>query len=63
MKRMKTINKELQGVKTNDIERQWMTASSTTNENDTEHFKEWMTAIKHRNRHTIISRDGWLQLE
>ena len=39
-----------------------MTASGTTNQNDTVHFKEWMTAIKHKNRYNI-SRDGWLQIE
>ena len=35
-----------------------MTAGGTTNENDTLHLKEWMAAIKHKNRYTI-SRDGW----
>ena len=39
-----------------------MTAGGTTNENDTPHFKEWMAAIKHKNRYTTL-RDGWLQLE
>ena len=39
-----------------------MTASGTTNENDTVHFKEWMAAIKHKNK-SNTSRDGWLQLE
>ena len=39
-----------------------MTAGDTTNENDTVNFKEWMDAIKHKNRSTT-SRDGWLQLE
>ena len=39
-----------------------MTAGGATNENDTVHFKEWMAAIKHKNRYTT-SRDEWLQLE
>ena len=34
----------------------------TENENETLHFKEWITAIKHKNKCTT-SRDGWLQLE
>ena len=34
-----------------------MTASSTTNENDTVHFKEWTTAIKHR---TDTLFKGWM---
>ena len=38
-----------------------MTAGGTTNENNTAHFKEWIAAIKHKNRYTT-SRDGWLQL-
>ena len=49
-----------------------MTASGTTNENSTVHFKEWLTAIlsmtktenttrKHDKDNT--SRDGWLQLK
>ena len=42
--------------------RQPITAGGTTNENDTVHFKEWMAAIKHKNRYTS-SREGWLQLQ
>ena len=39
-----------------------MTADGTTNENGPVQFKEWMTAIKHKNKYTTSS-DGWLQLE
>ena len=39
-----------------------MAAGGTTNENDTANFKEWMAAIKHKNRYTT-STGGWLQLE
>ena len=39
-----------------------MIVSGTTNENDTAHFKELMTALKHKSKYTT-SRDGWLQLE
>ena len=35
-----------------------MTASGTTNENDTVHFKEWMTAIKHKKK--IHYFKGWM---
>ena len=53
---------EWQRMTTNDNERQQKTASGTTNENDTVHFKEQMTAIKYKDRYTT-SRGGWLQLE
>ena len=59
---MKTRDNEWQRVTRNNNEGQQMTASGTTNENDTIHFKEWMTAIKHKSRYTT-ARDGWLQLE
>ena len=39
-----------------------MATSGTTNENNTVHSKEWMTAIKCKSRCTT-SRDKWLQLE
>ena len=51
----------VQRVTTSDNKWQWVTASGTTNENDTIHFKEWMTAIKHKKRYTT-SRDEWLKM-
>ena len=39
-----------------------MTASGTTNENDTVHLKEWMTTTKNKNKYTT-SRDVQLQLD
>ena len=53
---------EWQRVTTNDNEWQQTILSGTTNENDTVHFKELMTALKHKSKYTT-SRDGWLQLE
>ena len=38
-----------------------MTASGTTNQNGTVHFKEWMIAILPMAKTDL--RDGWLQLE
>ena len=32
-----------------------MTANGTTNENDTVHLKEWMTATKHKNSYNQSS--------
>ena len=43
--RMTTSDSEWQGVPTNNNEWQRMTESGTTNENNTVHFNEWMTAI------------------
>ena len=34
-----------------------MAASGTTNENGTVHFKDWMAALKHKNRYATL-RDG-----
>ena len=57
-----TSNNEWQGVKTNDNEWQRLTASSTTKENSTVHFKEWMISNFTMTK-TDTSRDGRLQLE
>ena len=67
-----TSDNEWERVAKNDNEWQRVTASGTTNENSTVHFKEWLTAIlsmtktenttrKHDKDNT--SRDGWLQLK
>ena len=40
-----------------------MTASGTTNENSTVHFKEWMIAIFSMTKTYTTSRDVWFQLE
>ena len=58
LQRMTTKYNESQEVTTNDNEWQQMTASGTTNENDTVHFKEWMTAIKHKKK--IHYFKGWM---
>ena len=42
----------------NDNEWQQMAASGTTNENDTVHFKEWMTVIKHKTDSLLQAMDG-----
>ena len=55
--RMTTSKNKWQRVATNDNEWQQMAASGTTNENGTVHFKEWMAALKHKNRYATL-RDG-----
>ena len=37
-----------------------MIASGTTNENDTVHFKEGMTAIKHKSRYITLNFKVWM---
>ena len=49
-----------QQVTKSDNEWQQAIANGTTNENDTVYFKEWVTAIKHKNRYAT-SRGGGLK--
>ena len=55
---MTVRDNEWQQVTANDNERQQTTASGTMNENDTVHFKEWMTVINTKTDALLQGMDG-----
>ena len=55
---MTVRDNEWQQVTANDNERQQTAASGTMNENDTVHFKEWMTVINTKTDTLLQGMDG-----
>ena len=55
---MTVRDNEWQQVTANDNERQQTAASGTMNENDTVHFKEWMTVINTKTDTLLQGIDG-----